>query len=84
MKNTKFINVAGQTLEVVVHGEYAYPVGSGFKIQRYQLHDTKFDAMYEKFLHSLKRGKPYTNYKSSKYYKQYLERLKKDYPEYFI
>lgn len=46
--------------------------------------DEKIDAMYAQFLKNIKGGTPLKNYKRSKYYKIYLERLKKDYPEYVI
>lgn len=46
--------------------------------------DEKIDALYTQFLKNIKEGTPLKNYKRSKYYKIYLERLKKDYPEYVI
>jgi len=42
----------------------------------------KFDAMYHVFLDRIKSGKSVLkNYKSSKFFKQYLERLQEQNPE---
>jgi len=42
------------------------------------------EARYCSMLVDLGRGKNINNYRSSKYYKYYLSRLKKDHPEYLI
>jgi hypothetical protein len=51
-------------------------------------HDAKFSSMeearYSTLLLALKSGKPIQNFKSSKYYKYYIKRLKEDNPEYLV
>jgi len=42
------------------------------------------DALFSMLLFRIKRGVPLSNYKKSKYYKYYLERLQKDHPEYLL
>lgn len=59
-------------------------VGDKFKAPNSPIFDNKEDAMYFKLLRSLEKGKPISNFKSSKYYKYYIERLKKENPEYII
>lgn len=59
-------------------------VGDVFTLKNYQMFDTKKDAMYAKLVRELGHGKPLKNYKRSKYYKYYLQRLKKEHPEYLI
>lgn len=44
----------------------------------------KNDAMYQQLLHKLNNGTALNNYKGSKYYGYYIERLKNDNPEYLI
>jgi hypothetical protein len=58
--------------------------GDIFDSSQYKLYSNKLDAMYDKLVLDLQAGKPLDNYKSSKYFKQYIERLKKDHPEYII
>jgi hypothetical protein len=42
------------------------------------------DALYFNFLEKVKNGKKVTNFKTSRYYKMYLERIEKEHPEYLI
>jgi hypothetical protein len=55
-----------------------------FKASDYIVYTNRFDAMYAKLIKDLQKGKPLENYRSSKYYKQYIERLKKENPEFAI
>lgn len=58
--------------------------GDIYDASNYKLYTNKLDAMYDKLVIDLQSGKPLENYKSSKYFKQYIERLKKEHPEYII
>lgn len=58
--------------------------GDIFDPSKIKVYKNKFDAMYDKLVNDLQSGKPLENYKSSKYYQQYIERLKKDNPEYIL
>jgi hypothetical protein len=70
----------------------AYDAGGGYFVVGGTLIDIvgdavytdKMDAMYHKLIYDLQKGKPLENYKSSKYFKQYIERLKKEHPEYIL
>ena len=55
-----------------------------FKANDYIVYTNRFDAMYAKLIKDLQRGKSLENYRSSKYYKQYIERIKKENPEFAI
>ena len=59
-------------------------VGDIFDSSQFKVYSNKLDAMYDKLVQDLQSGKPLENYKSSKYYKQYIEKLKKHHPEYII
>lgn len=69
-----------------------YPIGGDefvrtsdvFKKKNLTMFNSKKDALYAKLIRDLKGGKPLKNYKTSKYYKYYIERLKKEHPEYAI
>ena len=45
---------------------------------------SKDDAMYELFSRNMRKGKPLSNYKKSKYYKMYCKRAQVENPEFFI
>lgn len=49
-----------------------------------KIFDNKLDALYTKLILALEKGTGLSNYKSSKYYNDYLERLKIENPEYLI
>lgn len=69
-----------------------YDVGGGWFViatefydaTKYKLYDNRMDAMYDKLVKDLQTGKPIENYRSSKYFKYYIERLKKENPEFVI
>lgn len=69
-----------------------YDVGGGWFViatefydaTKYKLYDNRMDAMYDKLVNDLQTGKPIENYRSSKYYKYYIDRLKKENPEFVI
>ena len=69
-----------------------YDVGGGWFViatefydaTKYKLYDNRMDAMYDKLVKDLQTGKPIENYRSSKYYKYYIDRLKKENPEFII
>ncbi len=46
--------------------------------------ETKEDAQYEIFKNRVKGGIPVTNFKSSKYYKMYIDRARKENPELLV
>lgn len=58
--------------------------GNSYRVDKYELYDDKMDAMYYNLLHQLSEGISLDNYKGSKYYKYYMERLKVENPEYLI
>ena len=83
------------TIKYIIDGKSVYgvvPLGNDkfvltsnvFTKKNAALYDNKKDALYDKLIRDLKSGKPLSNYKTSKYYQYYLERLKKDNPEYAI
>lgn len=69
-----------------------YDVGGGWFViatefydaTKYKLYDNRMDAMYDKLVKDLQTGKPIENYRSSKYFKYYIDRLKKENPEFVI
>jgi len=74
-----------QVLSVIdIGGGYCVLAGDMIRTNGSTLFDSKNDAMYAKLLYELERGKDLRKYKSSKYYKYYIERLKKENPEYLI
>jgi hypothetical protein len=48
------------------------------------LYGDRMDAMYCKLVTALSGGKPLENYRSSKYFKYYVDRLKIEHPEYAL
>jgi hypothetical protein len=58
--------------------------GDIFDPALYKVYSDRKDALYDKLVNDLKKGKSIDNYKSSKYYGYYVQRLKKDNPEYII
>lgn len=59
-------------------------VGDVFTVRDYEMFESKKDAMYAKLIKELESGKSLDNYKRSKYYKYYVQRLKKENPEFII
>lgn len=85
MKNEfKFILIGADVIRVLVCGDKIIPTDCYYQLEDFEIFDSREDAMYSKLLDCLKAGKSLDNYKSSKYYKMYVERLKKEYPEYII
>jgi len=60
------------------------PDGIQTMASKSQFYDKKFDAQYTLLLQRLDSGVNFSNYKSSPYYKDYIERLQKENPEYLI
>ena len=82
---SKFIIDGSSVLEVIEIGDgFLVPSATVFKREKYILFDSREDARYFCMVQDLKKGKPIEQYKSSKYYQYYLERLKEEYPEYVI
>jgi hypothetical protein len=82
-------------IQYVIDGNAVYgviPLGNDeyvltsnvFTKRNLEMFDKKKDALYAKLIRDLKGGKPLKNFKTSKYYQYYLERLKKENPEYAI
>lgn len=81
----KFVIDGSSVIEVIEVGEYLVPVANMvFKTKDHEMYETREDARFYCMLEQLKKGKDITNFKSSKYYKYYVERLKKEHPEYII
>jgi hypothetical protein len=81
----KFIIQGNQTFAVYeLDDEHLVFADQEFKKADYFLYDNKDDAMYYKLVQELQNGKDITNFKSSPYYRSYLERLKIENPEYLI
>lgn len=59
-------------------------VGAIFKCELENVFETKFDAHYAYVVNRLQKGTPLSNYKSSKFYNEYIARLKIEHPEYII
>jgi hypothetical protein len=59
-------------------------VGDVFDPAHFKVYSDRKDALYDKLINDLNTGKSIDNYKSSKYFTYYVERLKKDNPEYII
>jgi len=82
---TKYIIDGNVTIEVIEVGEYLVPSANLiYKSSNYVKYDTKLDVMYAKLLRDLSNGKDISNYKSSKYFNYYVERLKEENPEYYL
>ncbi len=58
--------------------------GDIFDRTHFTVYTDRKDALYDKLINDLKTGKSIDNYKSSKYFQYYVNRLKKDNPEYII
>lgn len=81
-------------LFMLVNGDVVpvYDLGNDYYCQSGQLFissprhvfSDREDAMYSKLILELQGGKPLENFKSSKYYEYYIERLKKENPEFII
>ena len=48
------------------------------------LYKDKKQALLQTVIYRLQRGVPFSNYKNSKYYSYYYEKIKKSHPEYCI
>lgn len=59
-------------------------VGDVFDPKFFKVYTDRKDALYDKLIKDLQNGKPIENYKSSKYYQYYVDRLKKENPEYIL
>lgn len=82
---TKFVLDGASVIEVIEIGEYLVPAANMIlKTADHQTFESREDARYHCMLEGLKKGKDITTFKSSKYYKYYIERLKKENPEYII
>lgn len=67
-----------------VGGGYLVPASNVFPKKDHVVYNDKMDAMYYKLIRDLAKGKPLENYKSSKYFKYYMKRIKEEHPEYAI
>lgn len=77
------------TVQYIIVGEtetnfIAVPAGVEIMAKKEQFYSKKFDAQYALLLKRLTNGTPLKNYKSSPYYEQYMDRLKKENPEFLI
>jgi tRNA isopentenyl-2-thiomethyl-A-37 hydroxylase MiaE len=74
-----------EKLEVVAEDEdnwYVVPPSVVARISKKSaLYDDKDVAQYQLFVTRRRRGVPLKNFKSSKYFKEYIERAKKENPE---
>lgn len=82
-------------IQYIVDGKCVRPIvdiGNGaavhasevFSIKDKHLFGTKKDALYAKLINELAEGKSIFNFKSSPYYKYYIERLKQQNPEFIL
>lgn len=80
-----FIISGRSVFEVYDLGNSKYvQVEALFTVENENVFETKFDAMYANIISNLQKGKPLSNYRASKYYNEYIERLKVEHPEYII
>lgn len=84
MIKKQYIIYNGTILRVAVIDEYIFPIDTYFHKSQFTIYDDKKDALYVNLLHELSNGKSLDNYKRSKYFKYYIERLKKENPEFII
>ena len=85
LPETKYVLIHGEVTEVVDLGNNLYtPPHSLMSVPPNQVFSDRREAMFQKALLEIKKGKSYTNFKVSKYYKYYLERLRQDHPEFLI
>lgn len=83
--DSKYIIDGASVIEVIEVGDnHLVPASVMFDKKDYQLFDTRLDARYYCMLKDLQKGKNIENYKSSKYYQYYIERLKEENPEYLL
>lgn len=81
----KYIVVNKQVIPVYPLGdEYFIAEGPMYTVSDKHVYEDKMDAMYYKLVQELQFGKPIENFKTSKYYGYYIERLKKENPEYIL
>lgn len=69
---------------VEVGDEFLVPAHEMFRKENCPVFGSREDARYHCLLKDLEKGKSIENYKSSKYYKYYIERLKEENPEYIL
>lgn len=82
---TKYIVDGNTTVEVIEVGEYLVPAANLiYESKDYTLYESKLDVMYAKLLRDLANGKSLENFRSSKYYSYYVDRLKEENPEYYL
>ena len=80
-----YILVNGDVVPVYDMGNNYYCLsGQLFVASKSHVFSDREDAMYSKLILELQRGKPLENFRSSKYYGYYIERLKKENPEFII
>ena len=81
----KFALTNGNVCKVIELGDdYLVEIDKIFSAKNVQLYNNKEEAMFQKLVQELKRGRNLKNYKRSKYFSYYKERLKEEYPEYLI
>lgn len=80
----KYIIDGGNVVRVVQVDSWLVPCSVVYDTEDYVAYDTREDARYHNFLNELDKGKTLDDFKSSRYYQYYIERLKKDNEEYLI
>lgn len=80
----KYIIDGYKVVEVFELDDYLVPCSVLFDKAEHRLYDSREDARYYSFLDQLDKGKTLNDFKSSRYYKYYLERLKKENEEYLL
>lgn len=83
--STKFIIQSNSVIPIVIINDVYYvPAGEVFELKDNNVYDNKLDAQYTLLIQNLRKGKQLSNYKTSKYFKYYIDRLKDENPEYLI
>jgi hypothetical protein len=81
---SKYIIDGYKVIEVFEIDDYLVPCSVLFDKAEHQLYNSREDARYYSLLEQLDRGKSIEDFKSSRYYSYYLERLKRENEEYLI
>jgi hypothetical protein len=78
------INGASVIPVVEVGDDHLVPAHDMIERKDIPVFNSREDARYHCLLRDLENGKSIENYKSSRYYKYYIKRLKEENPEYIL
>lgn len=80
----KYVVIADQLIPIADFGDWGCPMSSIISLQDADVFESREEANYYKMVKRLDKGVSIDNYRNSKYFQYYKEKLEKDHPEHLL